>query len=92
MVELVLGAVAAATFLVLVQYAKSNALRVRWWQWVLTGLGFLYAVFVVEVVLEFLREGTPKGAAVMGTILGFIAVVWAVLLARFAFTKGVKHA
>jgi len=92
MVELVLGAVAAVALLLLVQYAKSNALPVRWWQWVLTVLGFLYTVFVAELVLEFLREGTPKGAAVMGTILGFVAVVWAVLLARFAFTKGVKHA
>jgi hypothetical protein len=92
MVELVLGAVAAVAFLLLVQYAKSNALPVRWWQWVLTVLGFLYAVFVAEVIVAFVREGTPKGAAVMGAILGFVAVVWGVLLARFAFAKGVKHA
>ena len=92
MVELVLGAVAAVAFLLLVQYAKTNALPVRWWQWLLTVLGLLYTVFVAEVVVAFLREGTPKGAAVMGTILGFVAIVWAVLLARFAFSKEVKHA
>ena len=92
MVELVMGAVAAVAFLLLVQYTKSNALSVRWWQWGLTVLGFLYTVFVAQVVVAFLREGTPKGAAVTGTILGFVVVLWAVLLARFAFAKGVRHA
>jgi hypothetical protein len=40
---------------------------------------------VVEVIVSFLREGTPKGAVVTGTLLGFLAVVWFALLARFVF-------
>jgi hypothetical protein len=60
---------------------------VRWWEWGLTFAGLLYAVFVLEVVVSFLREGAPKGAAVMGTLLGFPAVVWWVLLGRFVFGR-----
>jgi hypothetical protein len=37
--------------------------------------------------VEFLREGTPKGAVVMGALMGFVAVVWAVLLKRFVFRE-----
>ena len=87
MAELLIGACAAAGFLLLVHFARSRALTVRWWQWGLTLLAFVYAVFVLEVVVSFLREGTPKGAAVMGTILGFFAMVWGSLLGRFVFRR-----
>jgi len=46
----------------------------------------MYAVFVCKVILSFIEEGMPKGAIVMGSILGFGAVVWAVLLLRFVFS------
>jgi hypothetical protein len=85
MAELIIGAAAATGFLALTRVAQTRGLSVSWWQWGLTLLGFLYGVFVLEVMVSFLREGTPKGAAVMGTILGFVAVVWGVLLSRFVF-------
>jgi hypothetical protein len=87
MAELFIGAGAATAFLLLLRLARVRGLRVRWWQWGLTFAGLLYGVFVLEVVVSFLREGTPKGAAVMGTVLGFVGVVWAVLLARFVFRR-----
>jgi hypothetical protein len=86
MAELMIGAGAAAGFLILLRYARTRALVISWWQWALTFLGFLYAVFVMEVVVSFFREGTPKGAAVMGTLLGFVAVVWAMVLGRTVFS------
>jgi hypothetical protein len=85
MAELIIGGAAVAGFILLVQSARTRAVTVTWWQWGLTLLGFLYGVFVLEVVVSFLEEGTPKGAAVMGTLLGFVAAVWAVLLGRFVF-------
>jgi hypothetical protein len=85
--ELFVGAAVGAGFLLTLQFTRSRSLVVRWWQWVLTGLGFIYLVFVAEVVVGFLREGTPKGAMVMGTMLGFVAVIWAVLLVRFVFGR-----
>ena len=88
MAELLIGAGAAAGFLILIRFARFRELRIKWWQWLLTFFGLLYAVFVLEVVVSLLREGTPKGAAVMGTLLGFVAVVWAVLLGRMMFSTG----
>lgn len=94
MPELAVGASAAAAFVLLVHLARSRGLTLSGWQWALSVLAILYWVFVLETVLSFLREGTPKGAVVMGTILGFVGVVWVVLLGRLVFSrrKGVKHA
>ena len=85
MADLLLGALAAATLFSLLQYAQRRRLSVVWWQWALTALNLVYTVFVIKVILSFLEEGMPKGAIVMGSILGFGAVVWAVLLLRFVF-------
>lgn len=85
MAELFVGAVAATSLCLLVRFARQHALAVTWWQWYFTGLAIVYAVFVVEVVIGFLREGNPKAGIVTGAILGFVAVVWGVLLARFVF-------
>ena len=87
MAELIIGASGAVAFALLLRLVRTRGLKVTWWQWGLTFLGLLYTVFVVEVVVSFLQEGTPKGAAVMGTLMGFVAVVWAVLLGRFVFRR-----
>ena len=87
MAELFVGAVVAAGFFAVTQYASSRRLDVSWWKWLITALGFVYLVFVLEVIVSFLREGSPKAAMVNGAILGFIAVVWAALLSRFVFTR-----
>ena len=86
MAELFIGAGAALGFVLLLRFARNRGLILPWWKWALTFLAFLYLVFVLEVVVSFLREGSPKGAAVMGTLLGFIAVVWAVVLGRTFFS------
>ncbi|KPK90584.1 hypothetical protein AMJ80_08215 [bacterium SM23_31] len=90
MVDICIGAVIIAGLLFVVDYARNRKLRIAWWQWILTILGFVYALFVLEVIVSFLAEGTVKGAVVIGVILGFIAVVWGVLLGRFIFARGVK--
>jgi hypothetical protein len=87
MAELFIGAGAAGVFLLLLRYTKGQGFAVKGWGWGLTLLCLLYSVFVLEVVVEFLREGTPKGAVVMGSLMGFVAVVWAVLLKRFVFQR-----
>jgi hypothetical protein len=89
-VHLVIGAAAAATLFVLLEYASRARLTLAWWQWTLTVLAVVYAVFVVEVVVAFLAEGSGQAAAVMGLAAGLPAVVWGVLLARFAFRPSAK--
>ncbi len=86
MTHLIIGAACMAGLLLLIEYARKRALDLTWWQWGVTLLGFLYAVFVLEVILSFMQEDFARGALVMGTLLGFIGVAWGVLLARFVFT------
>ena len=90
MAHLLIGAVAMLGFLAVANFVRVRKLTVVWWKWVLTVLGFLYAVFVLEMIVSFLQEGAPRAALVLGFILGFIAVVWGVLLARFVFARKSK--
>lgn len=87
-IHLVIGALAAAVLLLLVNHTRRKHLALAWWQWLLTVLAVIYAIFVVEVIVAFLGEGTGQAAAVMGLVTGLPAVVWGVLLARFAFRSG----
>ena len=87
MIHIAIGALMMLGFTLLVNSVRRRGLSISWWQWGLTALAFLYAVFVCEMVVSFLQEGAGRAALVMGVILGFVAVVWAVLLRRFVFTK-----
>lgn len=91
MAHFVIGAVLTAVFVFLILHARKKSLRITWWQWLLTILGLLYTGFVLEVVVSFLEEGAARAALVMGLILGFVAVLWGVLLGRFVFTHKTKQ-
>ncbi len=90
MAHLVIGSLLTAIFILLILRARKKHLRITWWQWVLTLLGLVYAGFVLEVIVSFLEEGAERAALVMGIILGFIAILWAVLLGRFVFASKSK--
>jgi hypothetical protein len=84
---MIIGVLLTVIFVLLIFHARKKQLRITFWQWILTTLGLLYAGFVLEVIVSFLEEGAARAALVMGLILGFIAIVWAVLLGRFVFTR-----
>jgi hypothetical protein len=86
-IQIIVGALATLGTVLLIDFARKNSLTITWWQWVLTGLGILYGVFVLEVIIGFLGEGAPQAALVMGLITGIVAVIWGVLLGRFVFKK-----
>lgn len=90
MAELLIVAAAATGLALVVRYARKRSLAVPLWGWTLTVLAFLYAVFALEVVVRFVREGSGKAAAAAGAVLGFFAVVWAIVLALFVFRRGGK--
>ena len=90
MAHLLIGSVLTAVFIFLILLARKKNLRISWWQWTLTVLGLLYTGFVLEVIVSFLEEGAARAALVMGLALGFIAIVWAVLLGRFVFARKSK--
>lgn len=85
--HLLFGALAMAGILSLFDYARKNKIEPKWWHWLLTVLCIVYTVFVLELIVGFLGEGSPQAALVNGLITGFVAVVWAVLLRRFVFKK-----
>jgi hypothetical protein len=85
--SLIIGIFVAACFALLLNYVMKQNIVINWWQWALTGLGFIYVIFVLETIQAFLNEGTGQGAFVTGLVLGIIAIIWAALLARFVFVK-----
>lgn len=87
MAHLIIGSILTTIFISLILLARKKNLRISWWQWTLTVLGLLYVGFVLEVIVSFLEEGAARAALVMGLSLGFIAIVWAVLLGRFVFAR-----
>ena len=87
LVHLLIGGLAMAALLLLINFVRKNDLHLKWWQWILTVLCLLYAVLVLEMIVGFLAEGAPQAALVMGLVTGIFAVIWAVLLGRFVFVK-----
>jgi len=87
MLNLILGGLAVAGFFLLLNYTKTKELSITWWQWLVTALGILFALFTVEVINGFIGEGAGQAALVMGLILGIITIIWGVLLGRFVFKK-----
>ena len=83
--HILIGALITIGLMFTLRLGKKRGPALKWWHWLLTLLGFMYLLFVLEVIVSFLEEGAVQGALVMGTILGFVALVWAFLLARFVF-------
>jgi hypothetical protein len=89
MIHLIIGALAMAAMLLLVDFSRKQRIAVCWWQWALTALGILYGVFVIELVTGFLAEGAGRAALVLGLLTGIVAVIWGVLLRRFVFASSI---
>lgn len=90
MVHFIIGVSATIVFWWLLNYSKKNKIQITFWKKLITVLGLLYAVFVVEVIVGFIHEQELKAALVMGATTGIFAVIWGVLLRRFVFSKQVK--
>ena len=85
MINIIVGASAAAVLFLAIDYARRHELSVSWWKWLLTVLAVIYALFVILLGIGFLEEGATQAALVMSLILGVPAVVFAVLLVRYVF-------
>jgi hypothetical protein len=89
-IQLMIGALSATVLIFIVDYARKANLNLKWWEWLLSVLGLLYTVFVLEVFYGFLNEGAGQAALVMGILSGLLAVIWWVLLARKVFNRSVE--
>lgn len=81
--HLIVGAAATVVFIVLFQRYSDVSIG----GWILTVLALLYSVLVLEIIYGFAVENEPQAALVMGLVTGIVAVIWWVLLVRFAFAK-----
>ena len=86
-VHILIGALAMAGLLLLVDYTRKNDMSLNWWHWLLTVLGIIFAVLDLEMIVGFLAEGAPQTALVMGGGTSIFVVIWGVLLFRFVFNK-----
>jgi hypothetical protein len=87
MIHILIGAVTTALLIRIIQFTKRRNLALKWWQWTLVAMEYAYVIFVLEIIAGFVEEGAVKGALVMGTILGFIALIAGFLLARLVFLR-----
>ncbi len=87
MIHILIGAVTTALLIRIIQWTKKRNLALKWWQWLPVVLEYAYVIFVLEVIAGFIEEGAVKGALVMGTIMGFLALIAGFLLARLVFLR-----
>jgi ABC-type multidrug transport system permease subunit len=87
MLNLFLGAITVVAFVLLFNYLQKNGIVLKWWGWLLTILGLLFALLTVATILGFIGEGFPMAALVIGGMLTVAAVIWGVVMARFVYKK-----
>lgn len=87
MIHILIGGLTTAGLILVIQVAKKRGPAMKWWHWLLIILEYAFIIFILEVIVSFFEEGAIKGAVVMGTILGFLALIGAFLLARLIFSR-----
>ena len=84
--EILSGMFLALALGMIIMHIKNKNLRVRIGGWVLIGFALGYSLFVLELIISFLKEGANQAALVMGGVFGFFAIIIWVLLIRFILT------
>ncbi|MCP2620108.1 hypothetical protein NLC35_02550 [Candidatus Aminicenantes bacterium AC-334-K16] len=90
MIHLLVGLFFGGLVVWLIFFLRVHRIRLRWWHWVLGLILFGYFLFILELVISFLEEGTIRGALVMGVIFGFIGLVGGLLFWRLIISPQKK--
>ena len=83
-IQLLIGILVTTGFFLLFNKLQGKKTKLKWWQWTTIVIGFLYAIFVLEVIVGFIGEGVPRGALVNGMLTGIPGLIYATLVYRFA--------
>lgn len=83
LIHILFGIICACILFLIIHYSKRRNITVKTWHWIVIVLEIFYILFVLELIAGFIEEGSPKGAVVMGSIFGLIAIIGAVLIWRF---------
>lgn len=87
MFNFLLGLITMLGLVLLLRYVGEKKLEINWWQWLLTGLGFLLAVITISSIYTLFVENEAGAAQFVALVFGLLTVVWGVLLGRFVFNK-----
>ena len=82
-IHLLIGIVVTTGFFLFFNKLQEQEKKLKWWQWATIVIGFLYAIFVIEVVVGFISEGVPRGALINGMLTGIPGLIYATLVYRF---------
>jgi len=82
-IQLIIGILVTTGFFLLVNKLRQLEMKLKWWQWAAALVGFLYAIFVFEVIVGFINEGAPRGALVNGMLTGIPGLIYVTLVYRF---------
>ncbi len=86
MPEIIIGMLVALAAVLIVLYVRKNEIKLRIGSWALVAFSLLYSLFVLALIISFLKEGANQAALVMGGVFGFFAIIIWVLLIRFILT------
>jgi len=90
-VHILIGCLCTSVISYLIYYANKKHIKLKVWQWFIVIIEVLYIAFVLELIAGFIEEGSGRAALVMGLIFGLLALIGAVLIMRFIFSKGSKN-
>jgi len=82
-IQLIIGILVTAGFFLLLNKLRQREIKLTWWQWIAVVIGFLYVIFVLEVIVGFISEGVPRGALVNGMLTGIPGLIYVTLVYRF---------
>lgn len=83
--HLAIGASAVTILWLLVGCCRRRYLHLVWWQWALIGLGVAYGAFICEILVALIDEGSPRAAAVVGSVLALVGLIAGLVVWRAAF-------
>jgi hypothetical protein len=85
--EILSGMLLVLTLGMIIIHINKKGLKVRIGGWIFIGFTLGYSLFVLELIISFIKEGANQAALVMGGIFGFLAIILWVLLVRFILTS-----
>ena len=90
MIHLLVGLFFGGLVVWLFFFLRTSRIRLSWWHWGLGAILFVYFLFIAELVISFLEEGTVRGALVIGVIFGFLGLVGGLLFWRLIISPQKK--
>ena len=84
--EIITGMFVALAFVAIILRIRNNSIKVSIGGWAFIGFTLGISLFVIALIISFLKEGANQAALVMGGVFGFFAIIIWVLLIRFILT------